>query len=339
MANPVPGATFGHYQLLRPVKTGGMAEIWEARLKGVEGFERTVALKIILPEIAADKQFSRLFVQEAKIAVALGHAHIGQVYELGKVDDRFFIAMEFIAGQTLLSMARRAGESGAALPASLACYVGACVADALDYAHRKQDVQGNPLKIVHRDVTPQNIMVSYEGEVKLIDFGVASAASALTKTQPGIIVGKFGYMSPEQVRGRPLDGRSDVFSLGIALHEVLTGRRLFAAPNVADILSMVRAAPIPPPSTLNPRVPEAVDAIVLAALDRNLEARLTSSTLAASLRRVLALEPSYVSAMSVSDYMRANFGEEIATARPIIDTREAPSSKLTLPPLKSHPSE
>ena len=311
-----------------------MAEIWEARLKGVEGFERTVALKIILPEVAADVQFSRLFIQEAKISVALGHAHIGQVYELGKVDERYFIAMEFIAGQTLLSMARRAGESGAALPASLACYVGATVADALDYAHRKTDVQGAALRIVHRDVTPQNIMVSYEGEVKLIDFGVASAATALSRTQPGIIVGKFGYMSPEQVRGRPLDGRSDVFSLGIVMHEILTGRRLFAAPTVPEVLAMVRGGNIPVPSTLNPRIPSSLDSIVLAALERDVEKRLTSGAMAASLRRVLALEPTYVSAMSISDYMRANFGDEITFARPITDTREAPSSRLTVAGVK-----
>ena len=327
---PAPGETFGHYQLLRLVKTGGMAEIWEARLHGVEGFERSVAVKIILPEIAADAQFTRLFIQEAKISVALGHAHIAQVYELGRIDGRYFIALEYISGQNLLSIVRRSLQGGAALTPALVCYVGAAIGDALDYAHRKTDVTGKPLCIVHRDVTPQNIMVSYEGEVKLIDFGVATAAMALSRMQPGLLVGKFGYMSPEQVRGRPLDGRSDVFSLGVVLHEMLTGRRLFSSPNVALVLEAVRSAEIPPPSAMRPGVPESLDEIVMAALDREPTRRLSSGELAASLRRLLALEVDYTSAMTISEHMHKLFSDDLVVTRPGPSTGLSSADDLTL---------
>jgi len=201
---------FGNYLLLERIAVGGMAEVFVAKAFGVEGFERLLAIKKILPTMGEDAEFIHMFVDEARIAVQLSHANIVQVLELGKYDENLYIAMEYISGRDLRQLVARFRKREQSVPVPQACLIVAEVCEALDYAHRKRDAQGRPLGIVHRDVSPQNVLVSFEGEVKLIDFGIAKAESRLQKTQSGILKGKFSYMSPEQVKGQPIDGRSDV---------------------------------------------------------------------------------------------------------------------------------
>src|SRR5678809_1603796 len=190
---------FGKYYLLDRINVGGMAEVWRAKAFGVEGFERLLAVKRILPNIAEDEEFITMFIDEAKIAVQLQHANIAQIFDLGKVDESFFIALEYVHGRDLRSIFDRMRNKGESLPIAMACYVTMQVCEGLDYAHNKRDGQGRELNLVHRDISPQNVLIGYEGEVKLIDFGIAKAAGKASKTQAGILKGKFGYMSPEPV--------------------------------------------------------------------------------------------------------------------------------------------
>ena len=220
MKQPIP---FGKYFLLERVNVGGMAEVFRAKTTGVEGFERLVAVKRILPDIAEDEEFVTMFKDEAKIAVQLTHANIAQIFDLGRADGSFYIALEYIHGKDLRAIMNRVRQRADQLPVAFACYVIMKVCEGLDYAHSKHDGAGQFLNLVHRDVSPQNLLVSYEGEVKIIDFGIAKAAGKAGKTQAGILKGKFGYMSPEQILGLEIDRRSDVFGVGICLYELLTG--------------------------------------------------------------------------------------------------------------------
>ena len=194
MKKPIP---FGKYLLLERVNVGGMAEVFKAKAFGVEGFERLVAVKRILPSIAEDQEFITMFIDEAKIAVQLTHANVAQIFDLGKVSDSFFIAMEFVRGKDLRAIFDRVRKRGETVPVPMACYCIMKVCEGLDYAHNKKDAASRPLNLVHRDVSPQNVLISYDGEIKLIDFGIAKAANKAGKTQAGILKGKFGYMSPE----------------------------------------------------------------------------------------------------------------------------------------------
>jgi serine/threonine protein kinase len=271
---------FGKYLLLDRINVGGMAEVFKAKAFGVEGFERLVAVKRILPNIAEDEEFITMFIDEAKIAVQLSHANICQIFDLGKVDDAFFIALEFVSGKDLRAIFDRCkakptavNDSSPAMPLAQACFIIMKACEGLDYAHNKRDASGEELHLVHRDVSPQNILISFEGEVKLIDFGIAKAAGKASKTQQGILKGKFGYMSPEQVRGLPLDRRSDIFSVGICLYEMLTAERLFVGESDFSTLEKVRNVEILPPSTYNRRIPEELERICLKALAKDVEDR------------------------------------------------------------------
>jgi len=252
LKKPVP---FGKYYLLERINVGGMAEVFKAKTFGVEGFERLLAVKRILPNIAEDEEFITMFIDEAKIAVQLQHANIAQIFDLGKVDDSFFIALEYVHGRDLRSIFDRMRNKAESLPIAMACYVTMQVCEGLDYAHNKRDAQGRELNLVHRDISPQNVLIGYEGECKLIDFGIAKAAGKASKTQAGILKGKFGYMSPEQVRGLPIDKRSDIFAVGIVLYELLTGERLFIGESDFSTLEKVRNVEIQPPSSYNKKIP------------------------------------------------------------------------------------
>ena len=221
---------FGQYEILEKIASGGMAELYKAKRTGVEGFQKIVAIKKILPHLADDEEFVTMFADEAKLAAQLNHPNIIHIYDLGKIQaGGYFIAMEYVDGRDLRgrSSSRRHATLGVPLPVPLAVYIASKVASALDYAHRRRDAEGHELNIVHRDVSPQNILISYEGDIKLCDFGIAKAASKASKTQSGALKGKIQYMSPEQAWGKPIDRRSDLFSLGVVLHELLTGERLF----------------------------------------------------------------------------------------------------------------
>jgi TonB family protein len=260
---------FGQYEVLERVASGGMAELFRARRTGVEGFQKIVAIKKILPHIADNDEFITMFADEAKLAAQLNHPNIVHIYDLGKIQaGGYFIAMEYVEGTDLRTVLRTGRDKGLPLPVPLAVYVATKVASALDYAHRRRDARGEELHIVHRDVSPQNILISHEGEIKLCDFGIAKADRKVSRTESGSLKGKLQYMSPEQAWGKPIDHRSDLFSLGCVLHEMLTGERLFRGDSDMVVLELVRKAEISPPSRLNPDVGPALDAIVVRALAR-----------------------------------------------------------------------
>ena len=267
---PIP---FGKYFLLARVNTGGMAEVFRAKAFGVEGFERIVAVKRILPSIAADTDFITMFIDEAKLAVQLNHANIAQIFDLGRVSDSYFIALEYVHGKDLRAAFDLVRSQAGRMPIELACYVIMKICEGLDYAHRKRDASGRPLELVHRDVSPQNMLISFDGDVKLIDFGIAKAAGKSSRTREGILRGKFGYLSPEQVEGEQVDQRSDIFGIGIVLYELLTGERLFAGDSDFSTIEKVRNLEIAPPRRLNPQIPKQLERAVLKALARNRDAR------------------------------------------------------------------
>ncbi|MFO0680489.1 MAG: serine/threonine-protein kinase [Sandaracinus sp.] len=310
MKKPIP---FGKYLLLERVNVGGMAEVFKAKAYGVEGFERLVAVKRILPSIAEDQEFITMFIDEAKISVQLTHANIAQIFDLGKVGDSYFIAMEYVHGKDLRAIFDRARKRGETVPVPMACYLAMKVCEGLDYAHNKKDASGRELNLVHRDVSPQNILLSYDGESKLIDFGIAKAAGKAGKTQAGILKGKFGYMSPEQVRGLPLDRRSDIFAVGIVLYELLTGERLFVGESDFSTLEKVKNVEIMPPSTYNRRIPEELEQIVLKGLAKDVDDRYqTAMDLHDDLQSFMYTSGNFFSRKDLGAYMRKAFAEEIA---------------------------
>ncbi|MGH1343242.1 MAG: protein kinase domain-containing protein [Nannocystales bacterium] len=303
---------YGPYLLLERVSVGGMAEVYKAKEYGVDGFERTVAVKRILPHVAEDDEFIAMFKDEAKIAVQLAHGNIAQIYNLGNENESFYIALEYIAGRDLRAIFQKGQQAGKPMPVPQVCYVIMKICEGLDYAHNKKDKYQRPLSIIHRDVSPPNILVSYEGEVKLIDFGVAKAAGRASRTQAGILKGKFGYMSPEQVRGMPLDRRSDVFSVGVVLFETLTGTRLFQAETDFATLEKVRAVDVPRPTSLNPEIPKPLENIMYKALAREPETRYQSSIeLHDELQAFMFAQGMFYSRKDLAGWMRVQYAREI----------------------------
>ena len=257
---------YGKYQLLELLARGGMAEVFKAKSHGVEGFEKVLVIKRILPELSSNPDFVEMFINEAKIAVTLSHANVVQVFDLGRADETYFIAMEYVAGSDLATVLRRARKYDKRLPVELAVYLISEVAKGLDYAHRRRDAELQPLHIVHRDVSPQNVLLSFEGEVKLTDFGIAKARGSVEEgTAAGVLKGKYAYMAPEQARGREIDARTDLFSLGTVLYECLAGRSPFLAASTYDTLQRVRAGEAKPLSEVA-SVPEELSAIVARAM-------------------------------------------------------------------------
>ena len=244
------------YQILGRIALGGMAEVYKAVSRGVEGFEKVVAIKRILPHVAEDEEFITMFKDEARIAAQLQHSNIAQIYELKSEGETFYIVLEYVPGKDLRAIFEHGRTVKRPMPLAQACYVIMQVCEGLEYAHNKKDRHQRPLGLIHRDVSPPNVLVSYEGEVKLIDFGVAKAAGRASQTQAGILKGKFGYMSPEQVRGATIDRRSDVFSLGAVLWEILCNQRLFQAETDFATLEKVRTVNVDPPSRDQPGGPE-----------------------------------------------------------------------------------
>jgi TonB family protein len=266
---PKDGIKFGQYVLLEKIATGGMAEVWKARMRGVEGFQKIVAIKKILPHLSDNQDFIEMFVDEAKLAAQLNHNNIIHIYDLGKIQSSYYIAMEYIDGYDLKNILKKAQERDQPLSVEIALFIASKVAAALDYAHRKRDFEDKEMGLVHRDVSPQNVLISEEGDIKLCDFGIAKAASKASHTQAGALKGKLQYMSPEQAWGRNIDKRSDIFALATVLFEMLTARKLFAGDNELSILEQVREARVTPPSHYNDEVTPEIDAIVLKALQKD----------------------------------------------------------------------
>lgn len=258
--------TFGSYQLIEKIATGGMAEVYRAQTEGAMGFTKTLVIKRILDSLAEDEEFRELFTTEARIAAMLSHVNIVQVFELGQVGESLFIAMEYVHGQDMARLVSRARPLGD-FPVALALFVTGEVLKALQFAHEFCDSEGTPLNIVHCDISPQNILVSFAGEAKITDFGISRVA--FQKGNQDVIRGKYAYMSPEQVEGRPLDGRSDLFSVGTVLYEWLTGRRLFKAKTRDETLARVRRAEVPSLRAARPEISAELEDFVLRTLARD----------------------------------------------------------------------
>ncbi len=259
----------GSYRIIGRIGSGGMAEVFLGKAVGAAGFEKDVAVKSILPAYTLDPRLTAMLIEEARLATYLNHANIVQVLDLGKMGDRYFIVMEYVDGADLDSILKNAAERGWKLPPELAGHIARQVLSGLAFVHERRDSSRSPLHLVHRDVSPPNIMLSKAGEVKLTDFGIAKARNSTLVTEAGMIRGKVGYMSPEQAAGGDLDHRSDLFSLGIVLWELLAGRRLFEGDNQVRLLQQVREARIDPPSAVNPDIPVPLDQVVRRALARS----------------------------------------------------------------------
>ena len=259
-------ARIGPYELIERVGIGGMAEVFKALQPGEEGFERVIAVKRILPAIAADTDFVKMFIDEAKIAVQLQHPNIAQIYDLGRDGGDLYIALEYVPGHDMGAVVKRQAERGRLLPLSFVVYVVGKICEALQYAHFASAPGGHALNFIHRDISPQNILVSIEGAVKVIDFGLAKAAGRLVTTQSGVVKGKLAYLSSEQARGEDIDHRSDIFSLGTCLYEWLTGERLFLRKNDPETVIAVQRAEVPPLRAVRPELPSALQNIVRRAL-------------------------------------------------------------------------
>ncbi len=280
---------YGPYRLLEKVAVGGMAEVFRAKRSGVEGFEKVVAVKRILPHLSDNKEFVDMFIDEAKMVAGLTHPSIVQIFDLGKIEKSYYIAMEYVHGRDLRSIMKRAKERGIRVPMDITAHIVGKVAAALEYAHRKKDDHGRAMKIVHRDVSPQNILISFEGDVKITDFGIAKAATKASTTERGALRGKLLYMSPEQAWGKSIDRRSDIFSLGIVLYEMLAEEKPFLGSSEMSILEMVRDCRIAPPTQLNPRIPEKLERVALKALDKDPDLRYQDAgEMARDLERALA---------------------------------------------------
>ncbi|UJR84962.1 Hypothetical protein I5071_70410 [Sandaracinus amylolyticus] len=325
-------ARFGRYDLLGRIAFGGMAEIFLAREVSETGRAgRHVVLKRVLPHVAEDEHFVEMFVDEARLAMHLNHPNICHVYAFGEESGSYYIAMEWVDGMPLSKLIRRARERGG-VPIPVALRITAMVAEALDYAHRASDSQGEPLGIVHRDVSPQNVMVSYDGPVKLLDFGIAKAASHSTRTEAGVVKGKFAYMSPQQCLGEPIDARADVFALGLCLYEILTGRNPFKRQTEFDTMRAIVYEDAPPLAeaitSREPRleIQRELESLIARAIAKKPEQRFQSAAeMQMAIEQVLARSGTVVLAAKVGELMHDLFASEIK-AGPQLDRR------LSMPP-------
>ncbi len=324
---------FGKYLILDKIATGGMAELYQAKITSVEGFEKLVAIKKILPNLTQDKKLVTMFIDEAKLAAMLTHQNIVQIYDLGSMEGAYFIAMEFIHGKDLRIIGKKAKEKNLPLPLEYALYITCRICSGLDYSHHLKDFQGNPLELIHRDISPQNILVTYEGEVKIVDFGIAKAAKKTSDTEEGLIKGKVSYMSPEQAAGKPIDNRSDIFSTGILLYEMVTGKRMFEGSDL-KILDRVRKADFEAAEAVVPDLPPEVSEILNCALAKAVSRRYKScGAMLADLEKCLASFPVRPSAEGLSHYMKELFAEEIAAEVSALQREEVQLSTLKGEPL------
>ncbi len=303
---------FGKYQLLDKIAVGGMAELYRAKLTGAEGFEKLIAIKKLLPNLSEEENLITSFIDEAKLAALLHHENIVQIYDFGSMDDEYFIAMEFLFGKDLRTIRQVAKKRAMPLGMENILHVVSRICAGLDYSHNLKDLQGQALNIIHRDINPQNILVTYGGQVKIIDYGIAKAASQNTKTRENLIKGKLAYMSPEQANGQTIDHRSDIFSTGIILYELLAVRRMFEGETM-HVLSLVREAQYDPPEEVIPNLPAKLNEILRRALAKDPTERYQSAgEMLADLEEYAfkcSLRPN---ARSFAGYMKDLFEEELA---------------------------
>jgi serine/threonine-protein kinase len=313
------GTHIGKYVVRRKLAEGGMAEIYLCTARGPEGFEKEVVIKRVRAFLASDPEFVGMFIAEARLASRLNHANVVQIFDFDKHEDTYYLAMEYVRGCSLWELRRKCKELMEPVPPVLVAHLGAEVARGLHYAHRLK-VNGQPLDLVHRDVTPHNVLLSFDGAVKLTDFGIAKAGNKLT--QPGVLKGKFAYMSPEQARGEPVDARTDVFALGVVLWEMLTGGRLFDGDSEVAVLRAVQQSAIPPPARLNPDVPADLDAAVVRALERDPAGRFqTAGELERALAQCVLKHARSVDDTDLSAFMRRLFPTHLTQALPTVQER------------------
>lgn len=305
-------STFGRYALLDKIGSGGMAEIYRAKTFGAAGFEKEFAIKLILPSLVDDTEFVDMFINEAKIAVSLYHANIVQVFDLGEIDTQYYIAMEYVHGMDLLDVLARCANLDLKIPLDLVIFIGMEMLKGLDFAHRAKNAYGEDLNIIHRDVSPSNVLMSYAGDVKIGDFGVAKAAIQRTLTETGTLKGKVGYMSPEQVVGDQIDWRSDIFSAGIVFFEALSMSRLFIGNSDLDVMLRVRDADIDESLEKAGPWPTQLEAIVRRALSKHREERFqTAGEFYQALVDFCYSHRIQVNGSDLSNFMRRLFAEEI----------------------------
>ncbi|WIG96547.1 serine/threonine protein kinase [Myxococcus sp. SDU36] len=313
------GTHIGKYVVRRKLAEGGMAEIYLCTARGAEGFEKEVVIKRVRAFLASDPEFVGMFIAEARLASRLNHANVVQIFDFDKHEDTYYLAMEYVRGCSLWELRKRGKELMEPVPPMLVAHIGAEVARGLHYAHRVR-VNGQPLDLVHRDVTPHNVLLSFDGAVKLTDFGIAKAGNKLT--QPGVLKGKFAYMSPEQARGEAVDARTDIFALGVVLWEMLTGGRLFDGDSEVAVLRAVQLSTIPPPARLNPDVPADLDAAVVRALDRDPALRFqTAAEFERALAQCVLTHARSVDDTDLSAFMRRLFPTSLTQAIPTVQER------------------
>ncbi|MBL9038135.1 MAG: serine/threonine protein kinase [Archangium sp.] len=317
------GQHVAQYTLVKPIGSGGMAEVWLAYAEGAYGFRKPIALKRMNTELAKDRTFVDMFLDEARLVSRLTHPGIGQVLELGEQTGSVFVAMEYLAGETIFSMMKSAAQKQVPVPLGIAVKMVIDAADALHYAHVRTDDAGTPMNVVHRDISPQNIMVTYEGIVKLLDFGIAKATQRSVHTLAGQVKGKLSYMAPEQARGEDIDARADLFALGIVLFEMVTGTRLFNSRSSDwELMQAVAGSEeaLPRANDRNPAVPEALTRVIAKAMERKADLRYaTVEDFRNALNQWLsATHPSPPNAQKVSALMQQLFPEQIATQKAVM---------------------
>jgi eukaryotic-like serine/threonine-protein kinase len=310
-----PPSIFGRYELLDKLGEGGMAEVFKARLRGGAGIDKLLVIKRILPQVSSDPEFIRLFVNEARIALPLTHGNITSTFEFGDVEGQFFLAMEYIHGQDLATVMHRCGEARVRMPVEAALYIASEVAKGLNYAHSFISPTGGRIQVVHLDVSPQNVLISYDGAVKLTDFGIASLHRR--PDADGKIRGKACYLAPEQAQGQDVDGRTDIFALGTVLYEALTGVRPFDAPDDLAAVAKVIKAETPPPSQFRPGLGVALEEVITKALNREPSGRYRhAADLQVALSQLMfRIAPSYT-AQDLAEWMREMFAWEIVEQLP-----------------------
>ena len=296
----------GKYKLVKLIASGGMAEVYLAKQAGAAGFEKLVCLKRILPHLARDKQFVEMFLNEARLAARLDHPNIVSIFDLGEANGNYFIAMEFIDGPSLRAVHKTAEGRGEFLPIPEICKIISMAAGGLQYAHDLSDERGGPLGLVHRDISPDNILVHRNGAAKVVDFGIAKAANSSSQTRTGTLKGKVAYMPPEQLRGEPLDRRTDVFALGVVLYELLAGKRPWEGTSEVALIGKIMTEEPTPLSELRPDAPEGLVAIVDKALAKDRAQRYQSChELQADLESLVVQLGQSLTPARISDFVKA----------------------------------
>ena len=265
------------YRVIERLASGGMAEVFLAESAGIEGFKKQVAIKRVLPHLSEKKRFIAMFLDEARLSASLSHSNVAQVFDIGVGDSAYFIVMEYVDGADLKAVIEFMRRENQRFPVESACFIAAKICEGLTYAHELRGTDGTDLQIVHRDMSPPNVLITKHGEIKIVDFGLAKATSQLEKSEAGIIKGKFSYLSPEAAQGLDVDARTDIFAVGIILWEMLSGRRLFLGDTDYGTVKLVQAAKIPSLHAENPAIPRELDAVLARALARDPAARYSSA--------------------------------------------------------------